>query len=54
VAFQIPTQHPFGIGVLPGNRELLEALNQAINQLIVNGTLAKLWAQWVPYKSFPF
>ncbi|PZO36562.1 MAG: amino acid ABC transporter substrate-binding protein [Shackletoniella antarctica] len=54
VAFQIPTQHPFGIGVLPGNRELLEALNQAINQLIVNGTLAKLWAQWVPYKLFPF
>ncbi|MBD1876868.1 transporter substrate-binding domain-containing protein [Nodosilinea sp. FACHB-131] len=54
VAFQIPTQHPFGIGVLPGNRELLEALNQAINQLIMNGTLAKLWAQWIPYKPFPF
>ncbi len=54
VAFQLSTQHPFGIGVLPGNRELLEALNQALNQLIVNGTLAKLWAQWVPYKSFPF
>ncbi len=54
VAFQLPTQHPFGIGVLPGNRELLEALNQALNQLIVNGTLAKLWAQWLPYKPFPF
>jgi polar amino acid transport system substrate-binding protein len=54
VAFQIPTQHPFGVGVLPGNRELLEALNQALNQLIVNGTLAKLWAQWIPYKPFPF
>lgn len=54
VAFQIPTQHPFGIGVLPGNRELLEALNQSLNQLIVNGTLAKLWAQWIPYKPFPF
>ncbi|MFQ4135387.1 substrate-binding periplasmic protein [Nodosilinea sp. PGN35] len=54
VAFQLPTQCPFGIGVLPGNRELLEALNQALNQLIVNGTLAKLWAQWIPYKPFPF
>lgn len=54
VAFQLPSQNPFGIGVLPGNRELLEALNQALNQLIVNGTLAKLWAQWIPYKSFPF
>ncbi|WOD37718.1 transporter substrate-binding domain-containing protein [Nodosilinea sp. E11] len=54
VAFQLPSQHPFGIGVLPGNRELLEALNQALNQLIVDGTLAKLWAQWIPYKPFPF
>ncbi|MGB3311272.1 MAG: ABC transporter substrate-binding protein [Nodosilinea sp.] len=54
VAFQLPTQHPFGIGVLPGNRELLDALNHALNQLIANGTLAKLWAQWIPYKPFPF
>lgn len=54
VAFQRLTQQPFGIGVLPGNRELLEALNQALNQLIVDGTLARLWAQWIPYKAFPF
>ncbi|MGB5974924.1 MAG: transporter substrate-binding domain-containing protein, partial [Nodosilinea sp.] len=32
VAFQLQTQHPFGIGVLPGNRELMESLNQALNQ----------------------
>lgn len=54
VAFQIPTQHPFGVGVVPGNRELLDALNDALNQLIVNGTLAKLWGQWILYKPFPF
>lgn len=54
VAFQLPTQKPFGVGVVPGNRELLEALNSAINQLITNGTLAKLWAQWIPLKPFPF
>ncbi|NJL45282.1 MAG: amino acid ABC transporter substrate-binding protein [Leptolyngbyaceae cyanobacterium SM2_3_12] len=54
VAFQLPSRYPFGVGVLPGNRELLEALNQALNQLIVDGTLAKLWAQWIPYKAFPF
>jgi polar amino acid transport system substrate-binding protein len=54
VAFQRPTQTPFGVGVLPGNRELLEALNRAINQLIMDGTLAKLWAQWIPFKPFPF
>jgi ABC-type amino acid transport substrate-binding protein len=54
VAVQLPTQRPFGIGVLPGNRELLDALNQALNQLITNGSLAKLWAQWIPHKPFPF
>ncbi len=54
VAFQLPTQHPFGVAVLPGNRELVDALNQALNQLIIDGTLAKLWAQWIPYKPFPF
>ncbi|MBD0336089.1 MAG: amino acid ABC transporter substrate-binding protein [Cyanobacteria bacterium Co-bin13] len=54
VAFQISTQHPFGIGVLPGNRELLEALNHTLNTLILEGMLAKLWAQWIPYKPFPF
>ncbi|MEO0537607.1 MAG: ABC transporter substrate-binding protein [Cyanobacteria bacterium P01_A01_bin.123] len=54
VAFQLPTQMPFGVGVLPGNRELLEALNGALNTLIAEGTLAKLWAQWIPYKPCPF
>lgn len=54
VAFQIPTQQPFGVGVLPGNRELLEALNNALNHLLVDGTLAKLWGKWIPYKPFPF
>lgn len=54
VAFEIPTQQPFGIGVLPGNRELLEALNHALNHLLVEGILAKLWTQWIPYKPFPF
>jgi len=54
VAFQLTTQRPFGIGVLPGNRELLDALNSALNALLVDGTLQKLWAQWLTYKSFPF
>lgn len=54
VAFTLATQRPFGIGVLPGNRELLAVLNQALNSLIADGTLAKLWAQWIPYKGYPF
>lgn len=54
VAFEIPTQRPFGVGVLPGNRELLEALNETLNSLLVDGTLKKLWGQWIPYKPYPF
>ncbi|MFE4106223.1 substrate-binding periplasmic protein [Almyronema epifaneia] len=54
VAFEISTQMPFGIGVVPGNRELLDALNYGLNQLIAEGTLAKLWTQWIPYKPCPF
>jgi ABC-type amino acid transport substrate-binding protein len=54
VAFELPTQHPFGIGVLPGNRELLEALNQVLNSLITDGTLNRLWGQWIPFKPYPF
>jgi polar amino acid transport system substrate-binding protein len=54
VAIQIPTQRPFGIGVVPGNRELLAALNDVLNQLLTDGTLAKLWGQWIPYKPYPF
>lgn len=54
VAFEIPTQHPFGIGILPGNRELLEALNAVLTTLMTDGTLKKLWGQWIPYKPYPF
>lgn len=54
VAFEIPTQRPFGIGILPGNRELLDALNTVLNTLITDGTLNKLWGQWIPYKPYPF
>ncbi|MBE7380393.1 MAG: amino acid ABC transporter substrate-binding protein [Leptolyngbya sp. SIO1E4] len=54
VAFEIATQRPFGIGILPGNRELLDALNTVLNTLITDGTLNKLWDQWIPYKSCPF
>lgn len=54
VAYEIPSQHPFGVGVLPGNRELLEALNSVLNTLIIDGTLNRLWGQWIPFKPYPF
>ena len=54
VAFEIPSQHPFGIAVLPGNRELLDALNSILSGLMIDGTLNRLWGQWIPFKSYPF
>ncbi|ASC73942.1 Bacterial ionotropic glutamate receptor [Halomicronema hongdechloris C2206] len=54
VAFPMPTRLPFGVGVLPGNRELLEALNRAITSLIADGSLNKLWGRWIPYVPYPF
>ncbi|MGD1858860.1 MAG: substrate-binding periplasmic protein [Leptolyngbyaceae cyanobacterium] len=54
VAFEIPTQHPFGVAVLPGNRELLDALNTVLSNLIIDGTLNRLWGQWIPFKPYPF
>ncbi|MGF1457402.1 MAG: substrate-binding periplasmic protein [Leptolyngbyaceae cyanobacterium] len=54
VAFEITSQHPFGVAVLPGNRELLEALNAVLNRLMIDGTLKRLWGQWIPFKAYPF
>ncbi|MEM6520733.1 MAG: ABC transporter substrate-binding protein [Cyanobacteria bacterium P01_C01_bin.70] len=54
VAFEIPTQYPFGVAVLPGSRELLNALNTVLSNLIVDGTLNRIWGQWIPFKPYPF
>lgn len=54
IAFTLPSQLPFAIGVLPGNRELLDALNGAITTLMTNRTLQQLWEEWIPQKPFPW
>lgn len=54
LAFSLPTQVPFGIGVAKDNLALLEKLQQTIAALIADGTMEQLWAQWIPWKPFPF
>jgi polar amino acid transport system substrate-binding protein len=54
LAFSIPTKVPFGIALPKGQTELLEALNDTLDALIADGTLAQLWTQWIPWKQFPF
>lgn len=53
LAFSVPTRVPFGIAVNLGKLELLKTLNDALEILVEDGTVAKLWAQWIPWKPFP-
>ena len=53
LAFTLPTQEPFAIGVKKERQALLDALNHELSVLIEDGTMAKLWAQWIPWKAFP-
>lgn len=54
LAFSIPTQVPFAVGVQKSNAELLDALNDTLEELIESGKMAQLWAEWIPWKPFPF
>lgn len=54
LAFSLPTQVPFAVGVSKERQALLAALDNALSTLIANGTVAQLWAKWIPWKPFPF
>jgi polar amino acid transport system substrate-binding protein len=54
LAFSVPTRVPFAVGVNKNNPELLTAINATLEDLITDGTMAQLWATWIPWKPFPF
>lgn len=54
IAFTLPTQMPFAIATPLGQAPLLKALNQELEQAISDGSMAQLWAGWIPWKPFPF
>ncbi|MEL6853698.1 MAG: ABC transporter substrate-binding protein [Cyanobacteria bacterium J06607_13] len=53
LAFSLPTQVPFAIGVHKARRPLLQKLNDTLADLLADGTMARLWATWIPWKPFP-
>jgi polar amino acid transport system substrate-binding protein len=53
VAFTAETRNPWGIGVQKGNAELLGELNHALDTVIADGRLAKVWSDWMPALAFP-
>ncbi len=54
IAFTLPTRVPFAIATPKANPTLRAALNAAIAATLADGTLATLWATWIPWKPFPF
>ncbi len=54
IAFTLPTRVPFAIATPKTNPTLNAALNAAIAATQADGTMAKLWAEWIPWKPFPF
>ena len=53
VAFTAETRNPWGIGVKPGNSELLDDLNRALDTLRADGRLRAVWEKWMPRLPFP-
>jgi len=53
VAFTAETRNPWGVGVQKGNSELLGELNRALDTVIADGRLAKVWNDWMPNLPFP-
>lgn len=54
IAFTLPTKMPFAIATPPGRDPLRQALDQELEMAIADGSLAQLWAEWIPWKPFPF
>ncbi|MEM8615038.1 MAG: transporter substrate-binding domain-containing protein [Cyanobacteria bacterium P01_H01_bin.105] len=53
MAFSLPTKARFSIGVAKDRPSLAEKLDSTLSDLIVDDTLAQLWAKWIPWKPFP-
>ncbi len=53
VAFTTQTRNRWGVGVKPGNDELREAINGALDAAIADGRLEAVWKEWMPLLPFP-
>ena len=54
MAFNLATRVPFAIATPKANPTLNATLNAAIAATLADGTMAQLWAEWIPWKPFPF
>lgn len=54
LAFTVRTGNRWGIGVSKDRPDLLARLNEALNDAIDSGELAKAWQEWLPALEYPF
>lgn len=54
IGFMLPTRVPFAIATPKANPTLQATLNAALESTLADGTMAQLWAEWIPWKPFPF
>jgi polar amino acid transport system substrate-binding protein len=53
VAFTVATRNRWGVAVAKGNEELRNELDAALQQAIADGSLERVWKQWMPGLPFP-
>lgn len=53
LAFTVETRNRWGIGVAPGNEELRAEIDQALAEVIADGSLEQVWKKWMPLLPFP-
>ncbi|MET8427657.1 ABC transporter substrate-binding protein [Nocardia sp. NPDC004860] len=53
IAFTIATRSSWGVSVPKGHRELLADLDSALGEVIGDGSLERIWKQWMPTLPFP-
>ena len=47
------TDEPYGIAINHGQENFLDAVNQALNTIIENGTYAEIFSKWFPEEEVP-
>jgi len=53
VAFTVATRNRWGVAVAKGNHELRIELDAALQEAIADGSLKRVWKQWMPDLPFP-
>ncbi len=53
IGFTAPTRNPWGVAVAKGNAALRAELDDALTAAIADGSLHRVWDEWMPDLTFP-